>query len=58
MCCSGSEPHRYRITHVSFGSLADIIQRPRHVCFTSTHAAGSMHSSMSFLTLLTARLTA
>jgi hypothetical protein len=37
------------------GSLADIRRSPRHVRFTH-HAAGSMHSCVSFLTLLTTRL--
>jgi hypothetical protein len=46
------------IQNVRFGSLADILTSPRHVRFTRHHGAGSMHSSVSFLTLLTARLMA
>jgi hypothetical protein len=46
------------VRDVRYGSLADILTSPRHVRFTPNNGAGSMHSSVSFLTLLTARLTA
>jgi len=45
VCCSGSEPHRYRMTHVRFGSLADIPTSPRHVRFTSNNGSWAAHPS-------------
>jgi hypothetical protein len=46
MCCSGSEPHRNRMTHVRFGSTADVSAAVAIVRFVPLFTRGRPNAEM------------